>query len=202
MIKAVFFDIDGTLMSHSQKAISVDTRTALDKLSKNGIKRIVATGRHMLELCRLPVNGIDFDAYITLNGQLCFDAQGNIVWENPIAGEDKARIIRLFNEKSVPIMLIERESMYINFVNRHVEFAQREISTPVPKVGAYTGNEIYQAIAYLGRENEKEVSAHLPGCKVTRWNDYAVDIVSASGGKTSGIKEYLKINIRLNSSVF
>lgn len=32
------------------------------------------------------------------------------------------------------------------------------------------------------------------GCKVTRWNDYAVDVISHLGGKASGIKEYLLLN--------
>ena len=29
---------------------------------------------------------------------------------------------------------------------------------------------------------------------MTRWNDYAIDIIANSGGKAAGIKEYLKIN--------
>ena len=79
MIKAVFFDVDGTLISHKNNVVPESTRIALNLLEKRGIKRIISTGRHMIELEELPVNNIEFDAYITLNGQLCLDSQRNII---------------------------------------------------------------------------------------------------------------------------
>lgn len=36
--------------------------------------------------------------------------------------------------------------------------------------------------------------AVLPGSRITRWNDRAVDIISRNGGKVTGIKQYLKEN--------
>ena len=194
MTRAIFFDVDGTLISHTNNTVPESTRKALTMLADRGIKRIIATGRHMAELSELPVNNINFDAYITLNGQLCLDSKGNIIFENAIEGAEKDGIIKLFNDKSIPIMLVERDRMYINFLNQHVELAQRAISTPTPNIGTYTGNEIYQAIAYLEIGSESALFHLLPNCKITRWNDYAVDIIASSGGKTSGIREYLKIN--------
>ena len=187
MVKVVFFDVDGTLISNSQNAVPESTRTALNQLSEKGIQRVIATGRHMLELSLLPVSNIHFDAYITLNGQLCLDAQGNTLFGNPITGKSKEYIIRMFHEKTVPIMIVEKENMYINFVNQNVQVAQDAISTPVPNVGEYTGNEIFQAIAYLEKGREETIAGQMPGCKVTRWNDFAVDIIAASGGKRVGI---------------
>lgn len=51
MIRAIFFDVDGTLLSHTQHIVPASTRCALDKLRKKGIKRVIATGRHMPALC-------------------------------------------------------------------------------------------------------------------------------------------------------
>lgn len=191
-IKAAFFDVDGTLFSHTLKKVPESTRISLKQLSEKGIQCVLATGRHMLELPLLPVDGIKFDAYITLNGQLCLNAQGNVIFGNPITGESKQSIIRLFREKAIPIMIVEKESMYLNFVDQFVIDAQESISTPVPKVGTYTGNEIYQAIAYLRKGCEEAIAGQLPGCEITRWNDYGVDIIAASGGKRTGIEEYLR----------
>ena len=194
MIKAVFFDLDGTLLSHTQHHVPLSARRALYKLKEKGIKCIIATGRHISDLHNLPVKDMKFDAYITLNGQLCFDEHRNVISGNPIVGLDKKRIIQLFNEKAIPIMIFEKDAMYINFVNHQVEIAQKAISTDLPDIGEYTGGEIYQAIAYTEKENETFILGQLPDCKITRWNDYAADILSIKGDKTSGILEYLNLN--------
>lgn len=194
MIKAVFFDVDGTLLSHTLKDVPKSTRTALMKLRQKNIKCVVATGRHLSELEILPVKDIDFDGYITLNGQLCLDENQRILSGKPITGSDKETIIRLFKEKKIPVLIVEKDALYINFVNQHVEKAQIAISTDIPRIGTYTGNEIYQAVAYLERGKEAYLAEQLPNCKITRWNEYAVDIISSCGGKAEGIIEYLNKN--------
>ena len=46
MIKAIFFDIDGTLVSFKTHSIPKSTLYALDLLKKKGIKIFIATGRY------------------------------------------------------------------------------------------------------------------------------------------------------------
>lgn len=194
MIKAVFFDVDGTLVSHAKKEVPESTRRAIKKLKEKNVKCVIATGRHMLELDALPVRDIDFDGYITLNGQLCLDDRRSVIGGTPITGTDKERIVGLFEGKEIPLVLVEKDAMYINFANRQVEQTQKEISTKVPALGSYTGNEIYQAVAYVEKEEGNLLKDRLPGCKITWWNDRAADIISCHGGKSSGIKQYLEIN--------
>ena len=194
MTKVIFFDADGTLISHAKNEVPQSAREALAMLKEKGIKRILATGRHMLELQDLPIRDISFDGYITVNGQLCLDEQGEIIWESPISGSAKEALIELFNEKQVPITLTGKDRMYINFVNSYVEQAQAAVSSPVPQLGEYDGGEIYLAIAYLDKDSDEFIAQRLPGCKATRWNKYGVDIIAATGGKIVGIKEYLRAN--------
>ena len=113
--------------------------------------------------------------------------------ESPICGKDKEILVELFNNKTIPIALVEKNAMYLNFVNDYVEKAQHAVSSPLPKLGEYGGGEIYLAVAYLGREDDERIRSLLPGCKATRWNDFGVDIISKSGGKLVGIDEYLKL---------
>ena len=191
MIKTIFFDVDGTLVSHTQRALPASAKRSLERLKEKGIRREVATGRHRMELPELPVRGISFDGYITLNGQLCFDGEGRLIASSPITGADKEHLLQLFVQKELPILLVEKDDMYINFINPWVEAAQKAISTGLPRVGRYTGGEVYQVVAYLGRGREEELSPLLPGCKITRWNEYGVDIISSQGGKAWGIQQYL-----------
>ena len=156
MIKTIFFDVDGTLVSHTQRALPASAKRSLERLKEKGIRRVVATGRHRMELPELPVRGISFDGYITLNGQLCFDGEGRLIASSPITGADKERLLQLFAQKELPILLVEKDDMYINFINPWVEAAQKAISTGLPRVGRYTGGEVYQVVAYLGRGRRSE----------------------------------------------
>ncbi len=134
MIQAVFFDCDGTILSHKTNSVPQSTKTAFEELKKKGIKRVMATGRHTSELDVLPVAGLEFDAYITLNGQLCLDGNRNIYSADPIVGEDLDILLQIFNKKEVAIGLVEKDELYINIINDEVIQAQKAITTPVPEV--------------------------------------------------------------------
>ena len=72
MIRAAFFDIDGTLLPHSTGRVPASAEQAVRDLREKGIKVFAATGRHMLEHEELPLDGLCVDGYILLKGQICF----------------------------------------------------------------------------------------------------------------------------------
>jgi len=65
-IKAVFFDIDGTLLSFKTGKVPDSTQNALQKLREKGIKVIIATGRSINSLHH--IDHLKFDGFITFNG--------------------------------------------------------------------------------------------------------------------------------------
>lgn len=194
MIKAAFFDVDGTLLSHKTKQVPPSARAAVQKLKEAGILCIVATGRQIKEMQKLPVGDICFDGYITLNGQLLLDGNKNILFGTPITGKARAFLIRLFEEKTIPALMVEQEDVYLNFVDERVIRVQEAISSAVPPLGAYSGRDIYQVCAYLA-EGEESVLAPIAGeCVMTRWELGGLDIIAKGGGKVTGIKRYLEAN--------
>lgn len=192
MIKAIFFDIDGTLLSHAAGGVPESTRAAVSQLRRRGVKVFPATGRHILEIRRLPVRDLPFDGYVTLNGQICLNAGQEVIKSLPIAARDAERMLSVFERKEVPVQIVERDRMYINFANDAVRFAQRAISTPIPPAGAYEGGEIYQFNIYDGGAVADRLIRELPSCKMSRWNPYAVDIIPRDGGKAAGIRGLLE----------
>ncbi len=64
------------------------------------------------------------------------------MYDFPIAAEDTKRMIAVFEEKKIPVMLVGQNRMYINFVDEKVRAAQKAISTAVPKVGSYNGENV------------------------------------------------------------
>jgi len=192
MIKAIFFDVDGTLVSHTQRCVPEGTRAALAALKARGIQCVVATGRPAQELPNLPVADIPFDGYITLNGQTCYDRDMHLIASNPITGAGLERVIRMFCEKERPTALVDRRGMYINYENDLVRRAMADVSTAVPEIRPYDGADIYQAVVFVEGDEDAEIAAMLPDCQITRWNPRGIDILPGDGGKVSGIRRYLE----------
>lgn len=193
MVKTIFSDVDGTLVSHKTDSVPESTRKALKLLHENGYKLVLATGRDMSQLKKLPVKDLKFDGYLTMNGQLCLDGDGKEIFGNPIDEKDTEKMVQLIKEKTVPITTIGKEGPYINFVTDEVVAAQKAVSSKVAPVGEYHGEKVYQFIAYGDREKLKNLVNDLPNCKLSWWNEYAVDIISKDGGKLAGIEKYLEL---------
>ncbi len=191
MIKAIFFDVDGTLLSHKTKEIPSDTKDVLLDLREKGIKIFMSTGRHSIELSQLPVNDIEFDGYVTLNGQLCLDGMRKVVFGTPLDRRVTDKLVAIFRNKKYPIALVEEGRIYINFVNDIVCKAQKSISTSLPEKSVYKNGLIYQATAFLKKKEEILLENELPqGLKFARWSENGVDIISQKGGKVEGIKYF------------
>ena len=74
MIKAAFFDIDGTLVGFKTHRVPESAWRAIELMRAKGIKVCIASGRSLMEMHEELKTG--FDAYVTMNGQLCFDDEG------------------------------------------------------------------------------------------------------------------------------
>ena len=195
MIKAAFFDVDGTLLSHASNSVPTSARQAIDVLRQHGVMVGLATGRSEAELGELCLDGLTFDALLLLNGQMILDGEGGYITGNPLTGEALSSVLALFEAREVPVVLIERERTYISFVNDDVRRAQADTHTSVPPVGTYGGATIFQAMAYVDENDTELLVSKLAGCDVTRWHEKAVDINAPSpGGKADGISRWCEAN--------
>ena len=191
-IKAIFFDVDGTLLSHSQNDVPDSTRRALEALRARGIKTMVATGRHMAEFSLLPVSDIPFDGYLTLNGNLLLDANRHAYAGTPIDRGEMEVLAHIFQAKRIPFVLIGENGRYINYVNDTVVRTQAETKGTVPELGSYDGETVYQILAFVPEHQKRLLDDLLDECAVTSWNDTGIDIIPRDGGKSAGIRKYLE----------
>lgn len=191
-IKAVFFDVDGTLLSHKDGGVPESTKEALHLLKEQGIKVAVATGRHTIELEALPIHDLEFDGYVVLNGQLCLDGEGNTIYDEPICKEGADTILKIFKQREIPVSMVEKDRIYVNFVNDLLRRRQREILSPVPEVAEYQGGKVYQCCMYVEETQMREIEKELRFCRATQWNDAAYDIIAEDAGKRKGIEAFLK----------
>ena len=152
MIRAVFFDIDGTLLSHKTNSVPDSAVRALEELSRRGVLTFIATGRHIPEMKKLrPLEGLEFDGMVTLNGQYCCNESG-VIYHCPIEKSDIAILLDYLKEHPYPCILVEEDRMYINFHNARVEKVQAMIHSDMPPIDdldrGYT-HPVYQIILYM-----------------------------------------------------
>ena len=117
MIKAIFFDIDGTLLSHTTYSVPESTKEALRLLKEKGILTFVATGRHLSEMRDLPIQDLEFDACITLNGQYCFNKEG-MIYGLPIEQTDINNIINYVDTNHMPCIFVEDDSCISTLITK------------------------------------------------------------------------------------
>ena len=190
--KAVFFDLDGTLLSHQTNQIPASALEAIRQLRSRGILVFLATGRHKTQIETLPqFRNLEYDGAVALNGGYCYDAGGRI-FHNPICREDIAALLAWLEESPIPCGFIEEDRSYINFYNARVHEVHAAIHTPLlPQEDLRRGlaHPVYQILLYLTAQ--EPVPPCMTHTRATRWFTGGVDIIPATGGKALGIEKLL-----------
>ncbi|MDO5119865.1 MAG: Cof-type HAD-IIB family hydrolase [Coriobacteriales bacterium] len=190
-IKALFFDVDGTLLSHKQGIIPQSAIDAIHAAQARGVKAIIATGRDIVELDKLPIHDVDFDAYLTLNGNICLDSDRKMFDGNPIDPGEVEVLVSIFKAGRIPFVLIGQDKRYINYVDDVVINTQLQTHGTIPEVGEYHGETIYQCLAFVDASVRQRLEHMLDHCTITSWNDTGIDIIAKTGGKDAGIQKFL-----------
>ena len=102
MIKALFFDIDGTLVSFRTHKIPQSTVEAITKAKNMGIKVYISTGRPRQLIDNINEISHLVDGYITVNGAYCFEEE-EIISFHPIPEANVRKILSLADEMTLPV---------------------------------------------------------------------------------------------------
>lgn len=198
MIKAIFFDIDGTLVSFRTHEIPDSTRYALKELQKKGIKLFIATGRSPVQIDFLKENTeFSFDGYITMNGQYCYNQEG-VIREQALEREDLIALLPYLEEHpEIGSSFVELDYVYFDRLTDRIQAMWDGLGKTAPKLNFDTPSRVkeqktYQLSSYIREEEEEEFLKHMPNCKSARWHETFTDIIPKDGGKTAGIQAVLE----------
>ena len=203
MIKAVFFDIDGTLVSFKTHEVPPSTVAALAALREKGVKVFIATGRQRGSINNLGT--LQFDGYITLNGGYCI-AGNEVIYKRSIPRADIEALIRYQQEKPFPCALVEEDGLFQNYIDDTARQLYGLLNFPLPPLRPLeenNGKEVFQLIAFFrDGEEEQQIMAALPHCEATRWNPLFADVVPQGSSKAIGIDKIIAhYGIRLEETM-
>ncbi len=187
MIKAAFFDIDGTLLSFTTHKVSEGTVRAFEKLHRAGVRTFISSGRPMVLIPDMPVT---FEAHITMNGGLVFTPE-KVLLSNPIPKEDMLQWLDLAKKRNICTMVFTADGMMLaqpNEIGMKLRDQLEFIMPPVVDIDAMRDAEAYQIIAIMPPEMDAEVQVLLPHCRMPRWHQAFTDIVANGNSKAKGME--------------
>ncbi len=195
MIKAIFFDIDGTLVSLKKKVYPPSLKPALDQLRQKGILLFVATGRSKFEIASEHLlDGLQFDGFLTNNGQDAYDAEENLLYGKPLDPTEAKAILAWVEKSGCACWMVSGEKSCLNFCNERVQKAMDAIHTQPPETGdlrKMLNAPIYKIVLFLTREEMVEPMKLAPTSRMTQWFPLGHDIISRDGGKKNAMLEIL-----------
>lgn len=191
-VRAIFFDVDGTLISYNTHTIPPSALNALEKLRAKGIKLFVATGRHSTE-AEILSRYFKFDGFVSLNGQICYDEEG-IFYKQSLPKEDVATVVEYVQENELPCHFVRQEYIFTNLINHKVLEMCQLVDVSVPRLESADSalkTDIYQIVAHMDKHQEQQLFARTKGVEATRWHPDFFDIVPKGGSKRVGIEKML-----------
>lgn len=194
MIRAIFFDIDGTLVSFKTHQVPASAAEAIKKYQAKGVKMFICSGRPTVLLpdFSLPAFGnLHFDGMVVQNGGCCLDGDGNIIYQKYIDRRDFQHLLQYLNEvESFPVSVMTQSGVFINYVDERVMYLANVINTPIPAVRPL--EEVDDDILMINVYGEKGledrlVKKVLTHCEASRWHPYFADINVKGNSKRTGI---------------
>lgn len=192
MIRAIFFDVDGTLVSFKQHEVLSSTFSALYELKEKGIKLFIATGRGKDGLDVL--KDFPFDGYITLNGQYCYN-KDEVVYENSINKEDIQSLLDYLKIKPFPCGFTEEDTKYFNMRDERVDAIHaitQSDAHPSRDCSQAAEHKVYQCMCFVDENQQKDLMEIMPNCISARWHPLFCDVSPKGGTKQNGIDKFLQ----------
>lgn len=209
MNKALFLDIDGTLVSFLTHEVPTSTVEALATAKAAGHRIFIATGRPRVLINNLEVLQRQnlIDGYITMNGAYCF-VGNDIVYKSAIPAADVRRLCQYCHERNIPCIVVNERNLCVCQPDERVHrifIEYLRVTAPMPTTTvdeAINGQDVFQLTPFITVPEEQEIAPHLPHCEIGRWHPAFADITAKGNTKQKGIDEICRyFHIRLEDTI-
>lgn len=210
-IKAIFMDMDGTMLKSDHKTISENLKNKLMELSNKGVKIFIATGRTFtsikpyIEMLKIT------EPVITYNGAKIVDAKnGNIILEKPLNSEEIKKIVEFSRKEKIHLNLYINDKLTIE--NESIEGINYSKKAGIPyevvnfdKVissGDYSTKGLFLGEREKLNKLKENLEKEMPNLNFVFSQPTYLEILNKGANKGSAVLEILgKYNIKTSEAM-
>lgn len=196
MIKAIFFDIDGTMLSFKTHQVPDSTQQAFQLLKEKNIKVFVSTGRSFNQLGH--IRYLDFDGFITFNGGYCLTKDEQVIYKNNIVQKDIRSLLDYAkHHPELTFSFMSEKEISLNQVTPEVLKMYQQVNVKTPPIRNYEDNFDLESVMQINVFIQPEAEAAfmenvMPNSVASRWTPIFADINPIGQSKKIGIDVFLK----------
>ena len=192
-IKALFFDIDGTLVSFKTHAIPQSAVDALTEAHRRGIRIFISTGRPIAIITNLGQIAPLIDGYITTTGAYSF-VGADVVACHAMDATDVQAIIADADRADYSLIVVGQRRVVVynrkDIVDRIFVHGLGVDALDFSLTLADLKDEpILQMTPFITTEQEALLARHVSHCTFGRWHPEFVDITRDHIDKARGLRE-------------
>ena len=194
MIRAAFFDIDGTLVGFHEPEVRDEVLVALDKLRARGIRVFISSGRPRGLIHNL--KNYPFDGYITCNGSLVSLGE-EVLHSAPIRPASALRIAEIAEANGFACAAFFAEEIGINFQNETTARINGLLHVPtLPRIDLLAKVRTEPVYEYTVYVTEAQFAQHfrdeVDGVAWPRWHPDFMDFIPDDSSKATAIARVLE----------
>ncbi len=194
MIKAAFFDIDGTLVSFNTHKIPDSSLDALKRLREAGVRLFIASGRHRASMDKIEPYADLFDGYVMVNGGLC-TLGDEIVHSTLMSKKDVKLWLEYIRKDPRSTCFVLQDKIVINFIDDQMQKVFEVLDFPIPpsaNLDDFADSDVYQMIISFTEEENSKILPIFPQCYAPRWSPLFSDIIPNGVNKMVGIEKMIE----------
>ena len=195
-IKAIFFDIDGTLVSFETHEIPQSTIEAIQEAKHKGVKIFIATGRPVALINNIKAVEHLVDGYITFNGAYCFVGERDLML-NTIPQTDVETMLKDAKKRDYCVLVCgKREVIIYNYKKIFTDIFVKALGVnninETRTIDDLQGQPILQLTPFFSEANENKIMPDMPNTISARWHPEFTDITVKGANKGNALKTVAK----------
>lgn len=195
-LKAIVFDIDGTLVNKSSSMIDEQIIHAVQQAKEKNHKILLATGRPLHLIDEHIITSLKPDGYVTINGQVCLDSKHTLIHDVPLSAQTIEDFKHFISRHDCEFGLHTRYETLFNTKGAMYDIIYTMLSRDHGRIltpqEMNWNQSIYTIILYTKQEDivQQFINEH-PYLRVDEFKPHCYDVFNQSANKAKGIEHFL-----------